>query len=141
MDYILLRTSDSSHSILQPNLHDGRLLGINIPVDGCVELTVQSLDGRQYRILLEGTREFWATDFRAGNIILDVTLARGREVRIADVEALACQFQGEVRSAEHVQRIYERVLRESLFVLELNPSYGCHLIAVSQRILVYDETT
>jgi hypothetical protein len=41
------------------------------------------------------------------------------------------------RPEKYVRMIYERVLRESLYVLELNPSYGCYLIAVAKNVSVF----
>jgi hypothetical protein len=40
------------------------------------------------------------------------------------------------RSEEHLQRIHKRMLRESLYLVELNPSYGCHLVGVARSVSV-----
>jgi hypothetical protein len=137
MGLIKIDISDNSHSILEPNLHDGRLLGIDLPSKSRADLTVAEVSGTRYHIVLDGVLAFHATDFREGNIILDVTVAHGENVQLADLASLGYADQNAPHRAEaNLNRLHERVRRESLFVLELNPSYGCHLIGVAKAFWV-----
>lgn len=136
MNPIALQIADKSHALLEPNLHDGRLVGITLPTEGTVELAVTEVGGKRYRIVLEGVTEFHATEFREGNIILDVTVTRGENVRLADLAHFGYAGQNLPRSEEHLQRIHKRMLRESLYLVELNPSYGCHLVGVARSVSV-----
>ena len=139
MNSIPLQTTDESHTLLTPNLHDGELIGIRLPVKGVVELSVAEMSGKRYRIVLEGIWEFYASEFREGNIILDVTVARGGDVQISDVRSLGNMDPGLQRSEENLERIHKRILAESLYLLELNPSYGCHLIGIARNVSVFGE--
>lgn len=139
MESIALSISKKTDSLLEPNLHDGNLLGIGLPREGSAELIVAEMSGKKYRIVLDGVFRFLATNVRQGNIILDVTIAQGESVQIADLEALVDVGPDGERLEKYLRAIHERVLRESLFVLELNPSYGCHLIAIAKTIFIFRE--
>lgn len=135
-----LTISNESSTLLEPNLHDGRLLGIVLTSPGRVELTASDLNGKSYRISLSGVSQFRATDFRAGNIILDVTVAQGDDVQMAELQPLVQANENTEQFATELKTIYDAVVRESLYVFELNPSYGCHLIAVAKGINVSSAT-
>ncbi len=42
---IAMQIADKSHALLEPNLHDGRLVGIRLPADDRVELSVTQASG------------------------------------------------------------------------------------------------
>jgi len=139
MNATALNISEKTHALLEPNLHDGTLVSIGLPREGNAELIVAELSGQRYRIVLDGVSDLLATDFREGNIILDVTVNQGENVQMADVESLVDVGLDGQRPEKYVRIIHERVLRESLYVLELNPSYGCYLIAVAKNVFIFRE--
>jgi hypothetical protein len=139
MNVIPLRISDKSHTLIDPNLHDGRLLGIGLPSDGRVELMLADVSKKRYRIVLDGIVVFRAMDFREGNIILDVTVIQGKNIQIADLTSLGYDDKDKQRSEEYLLKLRVRVMQESLCVLELNPSYGCHLIGVAKNVSVFHD--
>ena len=137
MNAIELNISKKTHALLEPNLHDGTLVSIGLPRKGNAELIVAELSGKRYRIVLDGVFRLLATDFRQGNIILDVTVSQGENVQMGDLESLVDVGADGQRPEKYVRAIHERVLGESLYVLELNPSYGCYLIAVAKSVSIF----
>lgn len=127
---------DEWGTLREPNLHDGRLLGINLPSPECVELTVAGVDESKYRITLDGVSQFRADDFRDGNIILDVTVARNDRLQMMELEPLVQALKDTQQFKDELKSIYDSIARESLKVLELNSSYGCHLIGIAKSVRV-----
>lgn len=72
-----------------------------------------------------------------GNIILDITVSRGERVRLCDLAQLAFGEEGEVQFDSYLKSIHDQVVRESLFVLQLSPSYGRYVTAVFKTIRIY----
>jgi hypothetical protein len=131
MTQIPLQICETSKQLLEPRLHDGKLLAISSR-DAVVELTVADVSHNRYRVVLDGVADFQANEFRQGNIILDVTISRGKDVGITDLADLL--FRG--MSLEEYEPLHERIVRESLYVVRLNPSYGCRLVAVAKHITI-----
>ncbi len=123
-------------TLLRPNLHDGYLLGINLVSEDSLELTVAEVSGKKYRILLEGVVDLCAKDFREGNIILDVLVIPSKDVQLHHLSELAKGKPNSEGFEKHMRIILERIRRESLYVLELNPSYGCYLIVVAKNFSI-----
>lgn len=123
-------------TLVEPNLHDGRLVGIAILADGVIELSVLDVGGKPYRIVLEEASQFNATQFRQGNIILDITIICANAVAVSDLECLAYEDQDGRSRDTYLQSVHNRVVRESLYVFQLNPSYGCQLIGVAKGVSI-----
>ena len=134
---LTLAVSEDSQTLLEPNLHDGRLLGIVLPSSGRAELTVATVAGKRYCIALDGVLRLHAGDFWEGNIIFDITVSRGEQVRLGDLTQLVFGETGEVQFDSYLKSIHDQVIRESLFVLQLSPSYGCCLTTVFKTIRIY----
>lgn len=134
---ITLNCSEQSRKLLDPNLHDGRLLGIILPSPRDAELAVADATGKRYCIALDGVLRLHAGDFWEGNIILDVTVSRGERVLVDDLAPLAFAGQNQAQSEAYLKSVHNQVVRESLFVIQLNPSYGCYLTAVCKMIRIY----
>ena len=126
-----LSISKESYTLIEPNLHDGRLLGIAIPADRSVEVAVADVAGEGYTIVLEDVLAFHASDFWEGNIILDVTIMRGEEVRLSDLEPLGGQMH-----EKNLRETLGQIAAKSLFVVQLCPSYGCYFLAVAGGIAI-----
>ncbi len=121
-----LNIAPHSNALADPNVHDGGLLGILI-TDRKIELTVVDTKAQRYCIILDEVVEFLAMDFKQGNIILDITIVRGKDTQPADLEFLnASEYSG---NDQYRQKLHQRIVDESLYVLQLNPSYGCPAIA------------
>jgi hypothetical protein len=121
-------------TLVEPNLHDGWLLGINIRGKDSIELSAKGYSGVSYSIYLKGVSHFRADDFRAGNIIFDVTIIPANAVRIDHLDQLAEGGATSQQTADHLRRIQEKVQRESLLVLLLSSSYGCQLLGICKEV-------
>jgi hypothetical protein len=131
--------AEGSFQLREPHLHDGKLEGIVLQPEGAVKLMVSTVGGNRYEIQLHGVTRFFATDVREGNIILDITIARGEEVSLDLMREVAHRTSGGWPEMPYLEVLREQVVRDSLYVLELNPSYGCYLIGVAAHILITRE--
>jgi hypothetical protein len=128
---LVLNVAADSHQLVHPNLHDGNLLAIST-IDGKIELALVDVESQRFYIRLDDVVEFLATDFKQGNIILDMTLVQGKDVQAVDLELLnSSEYSAD---QEYLQNLHQRVVDQSLYVLQLNPSYGCQLIAIAGGI-------
>ena len=134
---VILSVSEESHTLLEPNLHDGNLLGLSVPSPQHAELAVADAKGKRYCIAMGGVLRLHAGDFWEGNIILDVTVSRGEQARVGDLSLLAFAGQNQAQSDAYLKSVHDQVVRDSLFVLQLSPSYGCYLTVVSNTIRIY----
>lgn len=124
-----IRISPESYVLMEPDLHDGALLGIALPADGRVEIAVADASGKLFCISLTAVTIFHASDFWEGNIILDLTVMRGTQVGPNELTELRSRLRD-----EDIRRALESVARDSLFVVQLNTSYGCHFVAIAGEI-------
>ncbi len=112
-----------------PNFHDGSVLGIHVWRDQGVLLFLSDGAGDVYRIALEGVERLLASDFRAGNLILDLTIRVGIQIPREYVADLYDRPANRV-----IDGVVDRVVREDFRLVEIVPSYGCHLVALCERI-------
>jgi hypothetical protein len=117
----------------QPQLHDGLLEGIIVKNDKSSILTLRDTQGVQYELELGGVEYLFANDFREGNIILDLTVERGKN---CDLSLLRALF-----SSKHLERhpgfldvLLQRVEAEDLALVSIDPSYGCSFLALCRTI-------
>jgi len=130
---LMLKIAEDSHALIEPNLHDGALVGISSDNER-IDLTVDDAEARRFHIILDGVVEFLATDFKQGNIILDVTIVQGGQTQANDLGTLN---QSEYSQDEkYLQKLHRRVVDESLYVLQLNPSYGCQIISIARKVWI-----
>jgi hypothetical protein len=66
---------------------------------------------------------------------LDVTIVRGQEAQAADLELLKSIDSNPVNT-QYVDKLFRRVVNESLFILQVNPSYGCQLLAIAKAVRI-----
>lgn len=133
-----LKICDETDELVEPRLHDGHLLGIRIPEQGKIELDVSDRFGKQYRIELAGVVAFHASDFREGNIILNVIVLHGERVQMDDFELLEGWYCF-LNKDGYREKLYQQVIRESLYVVQLIPSYGCELIGIAKQVSVFHD--
>ena len=135
MAHVSPKVADGSHALIYPRVHDGMLLGMLIDEEGRIDLVLKDPDGQRWIFRLEGVLVFEASDFLEGNIILDVTIISGDNSRFEHLSSLS-KSAYRPYSCDQVSALHEQILRENLTIVELNPSYGCHLIAVAREITV-----
>lgn len=113
-----------------PALHDGRLLELIAYPDQHLLLLTTDVRERFHCIVLKCVERSRADDFREGNIILDITVHSGQNVRLEDV---AYAF-GVKKDDPSLFRIRNRIAADKLTVVCVNPSYGCSFVAVCTDI-------
>lgn len=134
---IEIRRNDMG-SIIEPRLHDGLLTRIELIGDDRAELAVTSEDGSRFELSLLGLVRLKATDFLQGNIILDAVLYRGNLSNPALLEAVLGMTQEEAKSTRTFHETLTDIRSGSLALLELQPSYGCYLLALCREVVAYE---
>src|SRR3546814_12348420 len=87
-----MRISDWSSDVCSsdlPEIHDGELRRIEIPGDGTLALTFETIDKELRSITLEGVEDFRCDGLLAGNMIFD--LQRIDEPGLGDLARVTCR--------------------------------------------------
>lgn len=122
-----------------PTFHDGNLIGLSVSKAAATLSFVRS-DGVGWRIALEGVRYLKADDFREGNIVSYCRAITNADPPRRLLEALA-SGPHELAAPEYHEKhrlfiddLAEQVRNGSLTLLIVEPSYGCELLAICERI-------
>lgn len=119
-------------SIVNPCLHDGFLTKIEILDDNEARLTVREETGGKFELILSGLVRLKASEFCEGNLILDVILHTGET---CDAVLLGELYR--VMSGQAFDSILRKVRERELSILEIQPSYGCTLLALCREVNCY----
>jgi len=122
-----------------PNFHDGNLTGLSV-AERTATFSVVRYDGALWRIELSGVRHLKADDFREGNIIsfcevvtnTDPSRALLEAVASGPHEAAAQEYHNQYRL--FIDGLSEHVRNGSLSLLHIEPSYGCEVLAICEKI-------
>ena len=117
------------HELMHPfELHDGLLRAIHVDI-GYVELRCRSEKGADIVISIKGLARFRATEFLEGNTIHRVSIYSGVQCPPGLIPYV---FQMENRLGHSALTQAEAsVLAGESVVLELEPAYGCYLVALA----------
>jgi hypothetical protein len=115
-------------------LHDGKLLGINLGCDNCAELVATSPGGAEWRFGLSGVQHLIVNNFREGNIILDITIEPASRVEPVRLESFRFDGQKSDHVAEMAQILHNEAIRKGLFFFELTSSYGCYIAGLVEKV-------
>jgi hypothetical protein len=111
-------------------LHDGHLVGVRVD-DGSVSLECRHLTGEEQTIVIGGVEEMCCSNFRQGNIILNVEILHSMDALRALseqlVEALAHSTRSEHVEA-HVARYRAKELSAAIRYFVLGSSYGADVV-------------
>jgi hypothetical protein len=126
-------------TVIDPNPHDGLLVGLFFPGDNRVLVAIRDLHGTHHCIELTGVISFRAGDLWEGNIILDITVNSGDEV---ESQFIACALgiednpaiKGNPNYEAYLLETMERFKKKELLLVQLNPSYGCEFTCVCSHI-------
>jgi hypothetical protein len=116
----------SDGTVIEPNFHDARVVGILCPSSQRALLLLKDTSSAVYCLDLKGVNRLRVDDFREGNIVLDLTIEGGHSVRPEDV-AHVLGIQGNAVYDEYHSIIMQQIGQKELFLVRLNPSYGCEL--------------
>lgn len=138
-------TVGASGKLVRPELHDGKLFGIELIEGRRLCLSFLSIDGSEIHLLLEGLQRLRATDFMEGNIVQNVCIYTGQasttEHLVSALQTLF-GFHDVVSDLsrrglnDHIQRILSQILCGDLKLFVLTSSYGCELLAVCASVTV-----
>lgn len=117
----------------QPRLHDGLLEGIFVKADKSSTLILRDVTGVQYELELGAVEHLCANDFREGNIILDLTVERGKD---CDVSLLRTLFDNKYLEShpDFLVALLRRIEAEDLALVSIDPSYGCSFLALCRTV-------
>jgi len=132
----------TSHGYLRrPNLHDGRVLGLNLVGKG-LRLSVSDIDGRSYILELVGLQRLRCNEFAEGNIIHHIIITTRAKPSSASLRKLLGEPHpsvGEPHRRRHEDwraRCEQSVLDGDLTFVELQSSYGCEMWALCESVKV-----
>ncbi|CAN7503748.1 hypothetical protein LJR066_003317 [Acidovorax sp. LjRoot66] len=126
-----LQTS-ADGDVIEPDVHDAKLIGILLRgKDAVIEL--ETADRKTLRLVLFGVQRLVADNFREGNILLDVAVVTGSKVSIRDV---AAAYGVKPENQKFLTEVVDLVASGALTVVTLNPSYGCSLTSLCERVEV-----
>jgi len=122
-----------------PNFHDGNLTGLSV-FERTATVSIVRADGVRWRIELSGVRNLKADNFREGNIISHCEVVTGAEpsrellqaVAKGPHEAAAQEYHDRYRM--FIDGLVEQVKSGRLSLLNIEPSYGCDVIAICERV-------
>jgi hypothetical protein len=122
-----------------PSFHDGNLIGLSV-FERTATVSIVRADGVRWRIELSGVRHLKADDFREGNIIsyceVVTTTEPPRELLMAVARgpdgAAAQEYHDRYR--RFIDGLVEQIKSGHLSLLYIEPSYGCDVIAICERI-------
>ena len=108
--------------------HDAQFMGIRIIENEVIELEFLKVNGERTILTLHGVTRMRAQDFREGNVVLDVHLSK--------VSRTARPLVEDLLGADDptVSKVLDHAIQDGLLILEVNPSYGCSLLALCSRV-------
>jgi len=112
-----------------PHFHDGYFDGIRIGPNKLVQCFLRTVNDQSFVLILEGVQALVLSDFRQGNIILDLVLRSSEEIIPSDMEEL----YGVGPDTPHGTTLLKATLGKGLQVLEINPSYGAQGLVLFQN--------
>lgn len=124
--------------LVQPDVHDAEVRGLLLLSDRRLLIVLRAVDGLQRYLMLHGVERLKADDFRQGNIVLDITVSPPTSLDIKDV---ADAYGVAPSDSSFLPGVMDRLKREGLLLVRLNPSYGCSLVCVCQGIGMADDIT
>jgi hypothetical protein len=117
---------DHNRVVVNPNLHDGNLVGVVLLSESRLLILIRKLDGTVEGIILGGVEYLLVDRFNQGNIILDMTITTGSAARLEDIS--------EFFSGVDARQKFEEFNSRNLMLVQLNPSYGCYLSCICSSI-------
>ncbi len=122
-----------------PNVHDGNLIGLSV-FERTATISIMRYDGVRWQIDLSGVRHLKADGFCEGNIISYCEVVTNTEPSRELLEAVARGPHRDAAQHYHdqyrifIDGIVEQVKCGSLSLLYIEPSYGCDVLAICERV-------
>ena len=120
--------------VTSPPLHDSELISVNTD-DSIVSLLFKLDDGSNVYCYLNDTEQFVCNNFRQGNIVLDLTVITGDllsdELKFKIFPASRVKNE---KFDRYIESINNKLQKNELIIIQLNPSYGCEITAICSSI-------
>lgn len=128
---------DKFGGVVFPPLHDSSMCGIRLLDKARAVLFFSTDEGDHFEVCLDGIRSIKLNDFREGNTVLDFSMMSGDEGSLRLVANLyEVDFESE-KSKPYFQEIIDLLNSNQLKIIQLNPSYGCDLLALCKGVKVF----
>lgn len=135
----------TSHGYLRsPNLHDGHVVGLQL-VGKNARVTVTDTSDQRFVLELVGLRNLRCNEFAQGNIIHHVIITTRAKPPSASLRKLLDKPHpsvGELPRGQYeawVARCEQSVIDGDLVFVELQPSYGCEILALCENVKVEED--
>jgi hypothetical protein len=132
----------TSHGYLRsPDLHDGHVIGLHL-VGKNARVTVTDVSGRAFVLELVGLTRLRCNEFAEGNIIHHIIVTTKAKPPAASLRKLLGEPHpsvGEPHRARHeawIARCEQGIVDGNLSFVELQPNYGCELLALCESVNV-----
>ena len=119
--------------VSNPSLHDGLLKKIELEENKKVLLLIHTVDGSHYEIELCNVHRLRAMDFMEGNIVFEMIIEKGK---LSDHNILMQLLQISDKKDKYFERILDKIAKNEVILVQLNPSYGCELTALCESIII-----
>lgn len=126
---------DEAGAVVNPPLHDSELFSIETG-KVITKLGFKLVDDEIVYCSLIGVKQFICNGLRQGNIVLDLTLVEGKALsnRVRDKLFTPPSVHNE-KFNEFLTSIDSSLESKELILVVLNPSYGCEVLAVCEKII------
>jgi hypothetical protein len=124
-------------TLLEPALHDAKLLGILTFESKRALLISKVYTGEIKGLWLVDVERLNATNFYGGNIILDCTVESGPRADCNEAFK-GLGLAGDKGAETYLETLRGRIGRFELKIVTINPSYGCEFCALCREVESWD---
>ena len=117
--------------------HDGFLDGVLIPAERSLHVYLRTASGKKTQVLLTGVVAVNLSGFREGNIILDVLVRQGSEIRAQDIGSVH-QLEPDRDPKPWDAALLRRAHDSGMILFEINPSYGATCMVLAEKAEFHD---
>ncbi len=136
MEFSVKRLNVNDSGLLtHPDLHDGFLKGIVVGSQNTAYVLLNDRQGAEFNLVLSGVEKLRAQDFREGNIILDVSVYNSSQIDDRELCELY-DLGAEGASQNFLNSLKARIVENDSVLVQINPSYGCSLLALCRNVTV-----
>jgi hypothetical protein len=131
---------DDRGFLVEPNIHDGYLIAIELPTEGVARLTMEDLSKNRFVLQMEGLERLLCDGFAEGNIVREVVITSGREPDNANLRKLLGELHPSVQEpyiSKHenwVELTRKAIVKGKATFLEVVPSYGGEVLGLCAKV-------
>ncbi len=112
--------------------HDGYFEGLRIE-DQTVHVYLRTMEKERFAAVANGVVALDANGFRAGNIVLSVSIRNNEEIVLADIQELYDLRDGPAGD-DQGKNLLAKARQEKLTLLEVVPSYGASCLVLAKSV-------